>query len=92
MVIVDPPSLAGEVKAKVTWRSAGVALKLVGAFDVVNGVAVTVAEAVPEDAALIALIPIVYGVPLFRLEIMTGLVVTVGLNTVQLVPPSVVNS
>ena len=58
-MIADPPLLDGGVKATTTWVSPGVAVRLVGAFDVVNGVDVRVAEAVPEDAELIARRPIV---------------------------------
>ena len=59
MVIVEPPSLAGGVKAKVTWRSAGVALKAVAALGIVIGTAVRVADATPKPTELTARSPMV---------------------------------
>ena len=92
MVIADPPLLDDGVKAIDTWVSLGVALRPVGAFGVVTGIAVNVGEAVPVPTELTARSPIVYVVPLARPVIVAGLAVTAGLNTVQLAPPSVVYS
>ena len=75
-----------------TWTSPAVALRPVGALAIVMGVALTLAEAVPEPAALTARSPMAYVVPLVRPVIVTGLLVSAGANAVQVVPPSVLYS
>ena len=88
--MVDPPLFDGGVKVTDTWPSPAVALSPVGALGMVSGVEFTLAEAVPEPAALTARSPMAYLVPLVRPVITAGLLVSAGVNAVQLLPSSVV--
>ena len=89
---MDPPLFDGGVKATDTWASPAVAVMPVGASGGPKGIALTLAEAVPEPAAFMARSPMAYVVPLVRPVIVTGLLVSAGANGVQLFPPSVLYS
>ena len=79
----------GGVKATDTWASPAVALRAEGALGVSAAIEITLAEAVPEPAALTARSPMAHVAPLVRPVIVTGLLVSAGANAVQVVPPSV---
>jgi hypothetical protein len=66
-VIVDPPLLAGAVKATVACVSPGVATPMTGAPGIVAGVTLLdAAEAAPVPMALMAVTVNVYAVPFVR--------------------------
>jgi hypothetical protein len=89
-----PPVLVGATNASETWPLPAVATSEVGAPGTViavddMGITLTLVDAVPAPAALIALRRILYDVLLVRLDITIGEVVATGERTVYVVPPSV---
>ena len=88
-MIVAPPSEAGAVHARATWATPWVAVRLVGAPEVVAVATLAVAEAVPVPATLTAEIRNVYVVECDKPVTVVDAVVEVpSVNVAHVVPLS----
>lgn len=82
VVMAEPPSEAGGVKAMLAWPLPGVAAPMVGAPGGPAGVTFAVAEATELPRALVATTLHAYVVPFVRLLTVIGLVVAVAVAVV----------